>query len=1127
MRQPPVRELLSNYLRKRQDSVMQRLTALVEAAPDLQEVHEIAHTRGYQQTVSTLLSLLIDNLANPTDQRCFYYARQRALARHRQNVQASQMLRIAALCRQILTKKVARHFADDPVLVQRMTDLIEAQMEQVELAFTEGYQSARDRQWSISETKYFSLFENASEAILSFRPGDGRIIEVNAQTERLMNKPRSELFGQFFPELFDHAHHEQAAWLVSQPGGSANIRLEEMAVRRDDGLSVPVSISCNWVSVDGQPVAQVIIRDVTQLRQMQRELQNYAEQLEDRVAARTRELSQSEERYRTLFLQEQSRAQHLALINDVQQCALATRDINDFLHQVTGAIQSHFRHCDVSVLLHQETPGTLLSPTKNRVLDTQPIERRATERPMHTDSSAFDGSGLAAINGDADSIVDADYRAPEKCDYLVVVAQTGGQGLASPPGALARVEPGTPLYHAFHRGVLHFQNDAAEGRSNTRFPGALRDTGAEIYVPIKIDGKIIGVLQVQSERAHAFDPRDAVALQTASLIVSSHVQASRMFHEMSELKEFNETVVGTMSHSLMVVGSEGEIELVNDRFAQTLHQSRQALLGRRVVDVLGEQTFEKHNIHEVLREVMRDGMPREIPEVHVWVRVDEAHDNELIFDLRLSRVYFRGRARVVVLLINLTLRWRKTQQLQLMNEMGRLFQASLDINRVLHTFLTCVTAGPALGFNRAFLLLFDEDSSVLRGAMALGPSSHQEASHIWDEIGQREMSLQELLSDETGFDVLHPSPLQQSALQVEINLQDSCIKPLKRAIYERRALRASREEITAPDEPCEISESTHTLLQLLTAPETAIAPLVAKERIVGVVLADNLYSNVPIEEDDLRLLDTVAQAAGLTVDNALAYQALQKAQKELVSAERLAVVGEMAARVSHEIRNPLATIGGFARGILKKPDDSDNVTRKTGIIIEEVERLEELLTDLLDMARPRQLDLRPNNINDIVERALLLAGADIQAAGAEIKKELAPDLPLIQVDSRRLLQALLNTLRNGAQAMPEGGLIFVATRISQGSEERPSMLEIEIRDSGVGIPERALKQIFDPFFSTKIRGSGLGLAVTLRIIRDHGGDIDVSSSSSGTNFTMSLPLRISTPEEIAEQAKTEEASNVN
>jgi signal transduction histidine kinase len=186
------------------------------------------------------------------------------------------------------------------------------------------------------------------------------------------------------------------------------------------------------------------------------------------------------------------------------------------------------------------------------------------------------------------------------------------------------------------------------------------------------------------------------------------------------------------------------------------------------------------------------------------------------------------------------------------------------------------------------------------------------------------------------------------------------------------------------------------------------------------------------------------------------------------------------------------------------------------VIVDEVSRLEELLSDLLDMARPRQLDLQPHAVNEIVEHAILLANADIRASGVEVKRELTHDMPLLMVDRRRLLQALLNTIRNGAQAMPEGGVLAVATRVRRVDGD-VLRLEIEIRDSGMGIPPRALKQVFDPFFSTKIRGSGLGLAVTLRIIRDHGGDIDVySEEGQGTTFVMCLPLQLASSAEATD-----------
>lgn len=1080
MKNPPVRELLANYLGKRRDVVLRRLTALIDESTELKEIHELARTPDYQDALAELLDLLIQNVSNPQDTRCFQFAQQRSLTHFRQTVSATQILRIASLYRHVLLKMVGRQFADDPVPLRRMTDIIEEQINDLELSFTAAYQSARDKQWHISETKYFALFENASEAILSFHPGEGRIIEVNVQAERLMGRPRTELLNSPVVDIFAPEHHDQISWLVNQPGGTSNMHLEDVEVQRADGMNVPISLSCNWINVEGVAVAQTILRDVTQMRQMQRELQNYAEQLEARVAERTQEVQESEERYRTLFLQEQRRARHLSLINDVQQCALVTRDIDEFVHQVAAAVQLHFRECDVTFYLCRNAPQ--LNESFGGLIE-------ATNPEL---SERGEGGGA--------------------CNELIVAAQVGGHGLSQPVGARHPLGVGLPGHAATHGETLYIANDTTIDPRYARVPGVHRDSLSEICVPVTMEGQLIGVISVQSPDKEAFDPRDAVALQTAAIIAASHVQSSRLLQEMQEIKEFNETLVGTMLHSLMVVNQAGVIQIVNERLCQTLGTTREALVNQPINRVFGNHVISKHGLYEVIKDVTENGIAHEVPEVRTW-----GGDSEVVFDLRLSRVYYRSEAQVVMLLINLTQRWRKAQQLQLMNEMGRLLQSSLDIDRVLHTVLTCITAGPALGFNRAFLLLLDEETDVLEGAMALGPSSAEEASAIWRELGRRELSLQDLLADETAFDAQHPTPLQSRVRDLSINLQNPCLEVLARAVHESRALKVSRAELIAPMELHPADERTRdAILELFTAPELAVAPLVAKSKIVGVVMADNLYSNAPIDDDDVRLLDTVARQAGLTVDNALTYQALQKAQKELVSAERLVAVGEMAARVSHEIRNPLATIGGFARNILKRPENAEEVHRKSSVIVDEVSRLEELLTDLLDMARPRELQLAPNKLNEVVEHALLLADADLKANNTEVEKDLEADLPLALFDRRRLLQALLNTLRNGAQSMPNGGRLHLATKLLKRGERE--FFEIEIRDNGVGIPPRAMKQVFDPFFSTKIHGSGLGLAVTLRIIRDHGGDIDVFSEEGvGTTFNMSLPVHRAGPEQKEEE----------
>ena len=1200
---PPVRELLSDYLLKRQDVVLRQLAAEIAASPDLEALHVISRTRTWEQSLETLLQLMVRNLADPRDTRCFSYARQ-ALREQPHSVSPHHLLRVTALLRGILDAMLQSRFAEEAPFLHRMNEIIDSQLHQLELAFTltrsippvdspqraslqmsggddsSGDDSsgnlshdsgqvaqadgeanadtmpdaierrARERAWH-SETRYFSLFENASEAIISFRPGQGEIVEVNMQAERLLGRPRADLLGTPFIELFPDEHREQARWLVEQNSGNS-VRLEDIAVRRAplphpdrragenpapeaaftepshqdqstlDGsptsgiasraqwLEVPVSLSCNWIVVEGQSVAQAILRDVTQLRQIQRELQSYAGQLEERVAARTGELQQSQERYRALFLQEQRRAQHLSLINEVQQCALDAGEFGESLFCVTHAIQGHFRNCDVTFFL---------------------LERR------EEDGGTLSQTALSAAREDNHNPPGGD---------LMVAASAGGHGLSLPIGGRHPFGLGLAGQVALRGETLHYsdehsqvsESDLAQWRE--RPPGVYREARAQIGVPVSIDGHTRGVISVQSEAAVAFDARDAVALQTAATIVAAHLRSSRLFREMGELNQFHQALINTMSHSLMIVDRRGLIQVVNDRLCQTLHLEREELLSQPMTRVLGDNVPKKQAVEEAIAAVAEDGSPREVSEVQVWMPETSA-----VFDLRIFRVSFRGEAQTVVLMINITLRWRKAHQLQMMHEIGRFFQASLDIDKVLYTVLTSITAGSALGFNRAFVLLRDSetqraemrrallppaapsltdkpekrDTDLLTGAMALGPSSPEEAGRIWSEIGERNPSLQEIFTAAGELNTQTHTPLQHSTSALTIDLENPAFKVLCESVRSMRATSALRDELFGFEEGLSNAQRAQLVnaRALFTAPAIAIAPLIAKERVVGVVLADNLFSGAPIDDDDIQLLDTLAQQAGLTIDNALTYQALHQAQRDLVSAERLAAVGEMAARVSHEIRNPLATIGGFARSLLKRPDDHAGVARKTGIIVDEVARLEELLTDLLDMARPRELLLEAQNLNDVVSHALILADADINGAQVEVQTCFAPDLPPILLDRRRLLQAVLNIVRNGAQAMPNGGVLEISTdrvgRMEDAPPDTPDWVAIAIRDHGVGISPNAARQIFDPFFSTKVAGSGLGLAVTRRIIQDHGGDIDVNSTpGEGTTFTLRLPLRVATCE---------------
>jgi signal transduction histidine kinase/putative methionine-R-sulfoxide reductase with GAF domain len=747
-----------------------------------------------------------------------------------------------------------------------------------------------------------------------------------------------------------------------------------------------------------------------------------------------------------LFLQEQHRARHLSLVNEVQKCALLVRDNATFLHQATRAIHSHFSNSSVSVLL---------SDTITKL--------------------NFDG------------------LPPQSGSNLILAAQAGEKQNSAASGD-------TRADHLIAARAVQTQ------RAQHLEPSDYSAIKSGFCVPIVANGRALGAICLESRSPDAFTARDTAALQTVTAIIASHLEAGRMYDEMRELGDFNKTLIESMLHSLMAVDSNGVITLVNARLCQTLGLTRQELITQPIERVFGSGRQRTADLRHAITDVASTGTPYELPEIPL-----DAPAGRQVFDVRMFRIYFRGEAQTILLLINVTRRWRMLRQMELVNEIGRLFGASLDINKVLHTVLTCVTAGAGLGFNRAFLLLREADTTLgqtLRGTMALGPSSHEEAALIWREMGNQELTLEQILEQSDVLDTQNPTPLQQQVLQLELALDNPCFPILETVIEQRRALCIKRRElIGAMDETLGTvcGDQLEKARSLFTAPEIAIAPLLAKDRVVGVIFADNLYSGAPIETDDIQLLDALSQQAGLTIANALAYQALQLAQRELVGAERLAAVGEMAARVSHEIRNPLATVGGFARSIAKKPDNADEVRRKSAIIVDEVERLEDLLNDLLEMAKPRLLDLKPHSINAIVEHALLLAESEITAHLVHVEKELDKSLPFILCDRARVLQAVLNIIRNGAQAMPDGGTLRVQTKRSENGE----YFQVIVQDSGTGITGQALKHVFDPFFSTKLKGSGLGLAITRRILRDHGGEIDVHSEpGQGTIFILNWPWRL-------------------
>ncbi|MDR1945959.1 MAG: PAS domain S-box protein [Desulfovibrio sp.] len=231
----------------------------------------------------------------------------------------------------------------------------------------------------------------------------------------------------------------------------------------------------------------------------------------------------------------------------------------------------------------------------------------------------------------------------------------------------------------------------------------------------------------------------------------------------------------------------------------------------------------------------------------------------------------------------------------------------------------------------------------------------------------------------------------------------------------------------------------------------------------------------------------------------------KRVQEQLRRSERLSALGHMAARVAHEIRNPLSSIKGFARFFAEKmPAGGDREVAFT--MMEETDRLNRVVTELLEFARPSPLTLKEGDIREVIKRAMRLAEDDTGKKGIETTFTASSDLPAIRMDFERLTQVFLNLFINAVQAMDHGGKLSVSASAAGGS---PAVVSVGVRDTGSGMTPDVLENIFTPYYTTKPAGTGLGLAVVLNILEEHGCEIKVDSvPGRGTAFTLLFPATV-------------------
>jgi len=225
-------------------------------------------------------------------------------------------------------------------------------------------------------------------------------------------------------------------------------------------------------------------------------------------------------------------------------------------------------------------------------------------------------------------------------------------------------------------------------------------------------------------------------------------------------------------------------------------------------------------------------------------------------------------------------------------------------------------------------------------------------------------------------------------------------------------------------------------------------------------------------------------------------------KEELVRSERLAFTGRIAASIAHEIRNPLGNVYMSVQQLRKGCAPDSPWAKHIDVITRNTERINFLITELLNCARPPKLNIKPHNIHEVLENVLDSLRTKILSQHIKMHKKLNAELLMMNVDDEQIKRVFSNVMINAVESMPEYGQMTIVT------ENNENNFIVKIKDTGKGIPDEDIIRIFDPFFSTKSSGVGLGLSICYGIVVSHGGIIGVESGTNkGTTFTISLPIR--------------------
>ncbi len=607
-----------------------------------------------------------------------------------------------------------------------------------------------------------------------------------------------------------------------------------------------------------------------------------------------------------------------------------------------------------------------------------------------------------------------------------------------------------------------------------------------------------GRFNVTQNNHYAHDPFSIIQKELS--VLGRHLDSivNSQKSEISNLRELYNSIVLSISSYFIVLNEKEDIIFANESFCKKFQFDLEDIIGKKIDSIF---IFLTPTIKENIKTVITQKEPIVLEKTHLV----SSNRISIIADIKLSTMVVQGETQIIFVIDDVTAICKKDFQINLITQVSETIQRDDEIESVLHAILIGVTSGSGLGFNRAMLFLTDPKEKKLIGKMAVGPDTMEEAIQIWSSVSACGV---EIYSQLKSYKERGPenSRFISKVLNASFNLKDPT------NIFSHACNKQEHLHIYDAANDARVSAEIRDFMEVR---EFIVIPLVSLNKSIGVIVADNKFNQTPIGRDSIELLSIFAFQAALLIESynnlhmiKKEMEKIRERQEAMVESEKLAALGRISSHIAHEIRNPLVTMGGYARRITQLAKDQKDllknqefITKAAQVVLKESERLEKTLSNVMDFSRTTSFIMEFNNINEIILDTCDLLKNLFQERRIHLTLKLDEELPLVKSDFNQMKQVMLNLLQNAIDATPAEGEITVMTLASDKE------VQISVRDTGSGIPEEDQTKIFEPFFSTKVTGVGLGLSIIKKIVTDHNGDISVlSSKNRGSEFIVKLPL---------------------